>query len=86
MRNPYVPLGLVFFLFACEAPTGPRINPNVDEARGSPVNPTGNPAGCLKKRAPAPSATAQSGFGATRIPSCTTEPGEDRGAYRVSGT
>jgi hypothetical protein len=81
MRYPYMALGLVFFLFACEAPTSPRIipplDPNVDEG-GTPreVNPNEDPIACLK-RAPAPSANAQSEFEATGIP-CSTEPDEDR--------
>jgi hypothetical protein len=79
MRYPYVALGLVFFLFACEAPTSPRITPSVDEGGGSrETNPTEDPFDCLKRRAPAPSANAQSGFEATQIP-CSTDSDEDRG-------
>jgi hypothetical protein len=54
MRYPYTALVLVFFLFACEAPTSPRIaspNPSVDQGRDSPEpNPNQDPVECLKER------------------------------------
>jgi hypothetical protein len=89
MRYPYIAFGLVFLLFACEAPTSPRItppfDPNVEEG-GNPreVNPIEDPTACLKRRAPARRATAQSGFEAARIP-CTTDPAKVR-RHRGSGT
>ena len=82
MRSPYVALGLVTFLLACESPTGPgpQINPNVDRGRSPPLTPDTSPDGCLKNSPRAALATGQTGSDATRIPSCPTEePGKEGG-------
>jgi hypothetical protein len=74
MRSPYIALGLVFLLSACESPTGPEINPNIDGGSTVPrAEPNQNPGGCLKKRAPAKWAAAQ-------IPTCRVDPGKNRAA------
>ncbi len=77
MRSPSVALGLVFFLFACESPTAPRENPDVDAGRIPPVTLGGGADECLKKRAPEKLAYAQS-VEPGGLPSCTTdEPAKD---------
>ena len=71
MRYPFVPLGLVFLLAACEVEsTAPTYEPQVDIGHDSPEpnpNQDQDPVPCLKSGAGSSSA-AHSGFEATRIP------------------
>jgi hypothetical protein len=73
MRSPYIALGLAFFLFACESPTGPGISPSVDAGHESPVTPDTSPEDCLKRLGPAALATGQNGLDDSGVSPCTTE-------------